>query len=172
MLSLGNSLEDRIDIEEIKEKHTIIEITEDLEVLETLQAVIILEGNISDLSMICELISKVRQKSTCYIWVMTTTEKSVGKLVYLQLGADEVFDFSRESKEIVFIVENSLLRLKKFQITEECVMGNHHTEELLKLIPTNVSVMIEGNKEIILTKLEFQMWNYYCDIKGRPLAMK
>ncbi|OJG91507.1 hypothetical protein RV15_GL000593 [Enterococcus silesiacus] len=157
MLSLGNTAENRIDIEEIKEKHTIIEITENLELLESFDAVIILEENISDLSRICELISKIRQRSTCYIWVMTVADQSVGKLVYLQLGADEVFDLSREAKEIAFIMENSMLRIKQLQVKKGSETENHHSDELLKLIPTNVSVMIEGNEEIVLTKLEFQM---------------
>lgn len=170
MLSLGTNAENRIDIEEIKQRHKIIEVTEELELVETLQAIIILEGNISNLSMICELISKIKKRSTCYIWIMTATEKSVGKLVYLQLGADEVFDLSREPKEISFIMENSLLRINQPHAKANLVTENYHEEELLKLIPTNVSVMMEGNKEIVLTKLEFQLLELLCRNQGLAVS--
>ncbi|MBO0441099.1 DNA-binding response regulator [Candidatus Enterococcus ikei] len=157
MLSLGKTAETRLDIEEIKQKHTIIELTEELEWLETLDAVILLEENISNLSGICELISKIKKRSTCYIWVMTATENSVGKLVYLQLGADEVFDLNRQVKEIEFIMENSLRRVNDLLAQESVTSKSHSNDELLKLISNNSSVLIEGNQEIVLTKLEFQM---------------
>lgn len=170
MLSLGNAEENRIDIEEIKQRHKIIEVTENLELLEVLHAIIILEENISNLSMICELISKIRQRSTCYIWIMTATEDSVGKLVYLQLGADEVFDLNREAKEISFIIENSLLRINGARVKESIATEAYHPDELLKLIPTNVSVLIEGYKEIVLTKLEFQMLELLLRNQGTAVS--
>lgn len=157
MLSLGKTAATRFDIEEIKQKHNIIELTEELEWLEKLDAIIILEENISNLSAICELISKIKKRSTCYIWVMIATENSVGKLVYLQLGADEVFDLNREAKEIGFIIENSLRRVNEPLANESVASESYPNNELLKLIPNNASVLIEGNQEIVLTKLEFQM---------------
>ena len=157
MLSLGNTIGNKIDLEAIKQKHKIIEITENLELLETLNAIIILEENITNLSVICELISNIKKRSACYIWIMTATEHSVGKLVYLQLGADEVFDLDRESKEVGFIMENSLLRITSEPVKEASLREGHPTGELLQLIPSNVSVLVEGKKEIVLTKLEFQM---------------
>ncbi|WP_375178503.1 DNA-binding response regulator [Enterococcus rotai] len=169
MLALRNASKNRIEIEEIKQKHTVIEITENLELLETIHAVVIVEEDIKDLSIICELISKIRNRSTCYIWIMTDTEHSVGKLVYLQLGADEVFDLSREAKEVVFIMENSLLRVGQNGV-EESIASENHAIELLKLIPTNASVIIEGTKEVVLTKLEFQLLELLLRYQGMAVS--
>ncbi|OJG26692.1 hypothetical protein RU98_GL000482 [Enterococcus caccae] len=157
MLSLGEATGNNINIEEINQKHKIIEMTANLEALETVHAIIILEEDINHLSMICELISKIKRKSACYIWIMTVSKNSVGKLVYLQLGADEVFDLNRGPKEITFIMENALLRINQKQEKGISTTEVHSNDKLLKLIPTNVSVLIGGTKEVVLTKLEFQL---------------
>lgn len=169
MLALRNTSKKRIEIDEIKQKHNVLEITENLELLETLHAVVIVEEDIRDLSRICELISKIKNSSICYIWIMTDTEHSVGKLVYLQLGADEVFDLSREVKEVVFIMENSLLRVGQNGV-EESIASENNAIELLKLIPANASVMIEGAKEVALTKLEFQLLELLLRYQGMAVS--
>jgi DNA-binding response OmpR family regulator len=139
------------------QKDNIIMLEENVEDIDKLHAVMIREEETSDLSIICDLISKIKKKSDCYIWIVTATENSVGKLVYLQLGADAVFGANREVKEINLITKNALSRIIQKKIegsSDEIPFGTRGTFELN---PSNISLFLDGKKEIILTRLEYQI---------------
>ena len=155
------SLNDReismIDFDMIKKIHKIIEITTDIENIEDLQAVIIQEEEITDMSTICEMILKIKQKSNCYIWIATVSENSVGKLVYLQLGADVVFGPDREVREVSLIVENALGRIASKNVDSSFVEKSIGKNGLFELNPSNLSVFLDEEKEVVLTRLEYKI---------------
>lgn len=75
-------------------------------------------------------------------------------MIYLRLGCDFVFN-SEEHKpeEVQLVVHNAMTRLKKEQILTP--QKNKATNEPLCLIPNNFSVVVDGKKEVRLTKLEY-----------------
>lgn len=158
LLHLNNKANSSTDSEVLKRSYNVIEITENIESIEELQAVIIEEEVVADISTICEMILKIKQRSNCYIWVFTATENSVGKLVYLQLGADEVFGADREVKEVGLVIENALCRIASQKIESHSVEIPLDKKEIFELNPSNISVFIDGEKEVVLTKLEYQIF--------------
>jgi len=128
--------------------------------LNKLQAIVAFENELSDLTKLCEMILKVREQSDCYIYIISTTSQDTGKIIYLRLGADFVFTKSHhELEEILLVMNNTFSRNQKDtnrSINEEEQKKNF---EKILLIPNNFSVLIEGNREVSLTRLEFQTLN-------------
>lgn len=157
LLGLKEPLNNVIDYEELSQKCDVVELEESIENIDNLHAVIIREEEASDLSSICDLIFKIKKKSDCYIWISTATESSVGKLVYLRLGADAVFGANKESKEVVLIMENALSRIEKEKEENSSIEAAYGKKDVFELNPSNISVFMEGGKEVVLTKLEYQI---------------
>lgn len=157
ILYLKEATDNVINHEFLNQKYNIIELTENVKKIDELHAVIIREEETSDLSIICDLILKIRKQSQCYIWISTASECSVGKLVYLQLGADQVFEADRESKEISLIIENALLRIEHENSQKQSIEEFSDTNNLFRLNSSNISVVIDGGNEVVLTKLEYKI---------------
>lgn len=125
--------------------------------LNKLQAIVAFENQLSDLTKLCEMILKVREQSDCHIYVISTTPHDTGKIIYLRLGVDFVFTKSHhELEEILLVMNNTFSRNQKEvnrSINEEEQKNN--LEKIL-LIHNNFSVLIEGDREVALTRLEFQ----------------
>ncbi|MBM7687458.1 transcriptional regulator [Enterococcus ureilyticus] len=157
ILYLNESTDNVINHEFLSQKYNIIELTEDSKPVDELHAVIIREEETSDLSTICDLILKIRKQSQCYIWVSTVTESSVGKLVYLQLGADQVFEANREIKEIGLIIDNALCRIGQENRPNQSIEEISENKSMFQLNSSNISVVIDGGNEVVLTKLEYKI---------------
>lgn len=157
ILYLNESTDNVINHEILSQKYNIIELTEDMKPSDNLHAVIIREEETSDLSTICDLILKIRKQSHCYIWVSTATESSVGKLVYLQLGADQVFEANRETKEISLIIDNALCRIGQEKQPTQSIEESSENKSMFQLNSSNISVVIDGGNEVVLTKLEYKI---------------
>ncbi|MGX7264614.1 winged helix-turn-helix domain-containing protein [Enterococcus crotali] len=119
---------------------------------EKLQGIIAFENELSDLNKICELILNMKENSDCYIWIISTATKEIGKMVYLQLGADMVFANETKVEEIQLVIHNMLSRVA--QVIEPVV---EQETAALQMIHSNFSALLEGGKEVPLTRLEFQI---------------
>ncbi|MEI5990123.1 hypothetical protein A5881_001616 [Enterococcus termitis] len=157
ILYLKEPTDNVISHEILSPKYNIIELTESSKPSNELHAVIIREEEISDLSTICDLILKIRKQSQCYIWISTATENSLGKLVYLQLGADQVFEANREEKEISFIIDNALCRIGLENKVSQSIEEASANKNMFQLNSSNISVVIDGGDEVVLTKLEYKI---------------
>lgn len=122
------------------------------------QAVLIFENELSDLNKICELIITLRKSSNCRIFVISTASQEIGKMAYLQLGADIVFNQGQSTpEEVQLIISNALRREAELSLEIKSEGERARESNLLQLIPGNLSVLIEGKKEVPLTRLEYQV---------------
>lgn len=132
--------------------------------LNKLQAIVAFENELSDLTGLCEMILKVREQSECYIYIISTTAHDTGKLIYLRLGADFVFSERYHELEEILLVMNSTFSRNQKGINS---LSNEEDEEeknsKIRLIPSNSSVLIEGSREVSLTRLEYQTLNLLAE---------
>ena len=63
----------------------------------------------------CELLMTIRKQSDLPIWLFSRTEaiSKVNRIIYLQLGADGVFDHSYDRQECMLSMSNLLQRVKR-----------------------------------------------------------
>lgn len=122
--------------------------------LTDIDAIIIEESTITELSSICKNILKLRTVLNKLIWVILTDEEEARtkKKIYLQLGADGVSIYEEEfvlqfSNILKRIEDNNVVKNRELEVA---------TVPLLELLPDNLSVLRKGKDEISLTKLEFK----------------
>ncbi|WP_348921141.1 response regulator transcription factor [Enterococcus rotai] len=121
----------------------------------------------------CELILELRRGFRGLIWVVSQSISKSSKLVYLQLGADGIADKEMEQEETVLQISNLLRRIYSKSIADEEGEGLTDRVSLnnsFDVVPENLSIMIEGYKEIGLTKLEFQIISYLIDRLGKAVT--
>ncbi|WP_256924823.1 winged helix-turn-helix domain-containing protein [Candidatus Enterococcus mansonii] len=138
-----------------------------------MDALIIEETSTLGLKGTCELILELRRNFKALIWVVSQNISKTSKMVYLQLGADGVTDKEVEQEESIIQLSNLLKRVKEKTTTNDekkKIVDIKHSEGSLDLIPENLSVMVEGQKEICLTKLEFQIISYLINHSGKAVT--
>ncbi|OJG66184.1 hypothetical protein RV09_GL001033 [Enterococcus moraviensis] len=119
-------------------------------------AFIIEESTVAELSRVCQNILELRMRLNKLIWVLlidNDEETKTKKKIYLQLGADGVSAYEEE-----FALQFSNI-LKRIEAKEHSIVLDtvSKTGPLLELLPENLSVLREGKVEISLTKLEFKV---------------
>lgn len=135
--------------------------TQLLDQLSHLDGVVIIEENKEKLSDVCELIMVIKKQSSCFIWVVLSSEKEMDKLVCLQLGADFIFDKESSKMEKELIVKNALQRsgilAENQQNSDKSGTYPLKNKVSFRLISDNFSVVLNDEVEVLLTKLEFQL---------------
>lgn len=116
-------------------------------------AILIIEQNVQDILMICELIFLIKKKCTPLIWVISHKNNHMNQIIYLQLGIDGVIDNELDSEVIKLSLINTLKRYKK--------NGKSQVDKIsdvldIQLLPANGSVLL-NDLEICLTQFEFKV---------------
>ncbi|MBO0473889.1 winged-helix domain-containing protein [Enterococcus ureasiticus] len=146
----------RIETLEGFNEHILLRTTEELfDELYCLDGLIIVERQ-PKLSTVCELILEIKKYSDCYIWIDSLSKKETEKIIYLQLGADYVFNENITNIEKKLIVRNASQRVQG-------VIDRHHSiqelrseqTENIRLMADNMSIIINDTVEVLLTKSEF-----------------
>lgn len=121
-----------------------------------LKAIIAFENDIKDIPKLCELLILAKEFQDCYVFIISTVSLDTGSMVYLRLGCDFVFNLEEQTVEEVFLViQNALARLKN--AGEDSVKHEKKTDSPLLLIHDNFSVLVAGETEVSLTKLEYKV---------------
>ncbi|WP_236671864.1 winged helix-turn-helix domain-containing protein [Enterococcus sp. BWB1-3] len=141
--------------------------------LSSLEGIVLEETSATDVSWVCNLLMKIREKSDVLVWVLSpnTAVPKTMRIVYLQLGADGVVDSSNDLDEFSLIVKNALERHKMMEFStiegtqvinesDSVSRKKNEAETNFELLPKNLSVRLKDGKEIDLTKLEFMTIQY------------
>lgn len=120
-----------------------------IEASRNLDALIVRCDFTADIGNICELLIEIKKQSNTLIWILSEDLPNTTRIIFLQLGADGIINAQIEPDEYTLILRNSLKR---------CAVSENVEEKMdeFKLVPNNLSVVIEGSEEISLTKLEFK----------------
>lgn len=124
---------------------------------EEIDALLIFEDT---MSITCHWLIKLTQKVDVPIYLVTNGQDAHSNIVYLQLGVEACFSAKSEPEELYLTLNNLIARQMK---DEEQRLNDTLNKQLLtvktlglEIIPRNLSVVIDGVKEIILTKKEYQ----------------
>lgn len=129
---------------------TSVEIDELLSTEEEISAIVIKEES---MQKTCSWLMKLTEKIAVPIYILSTNGDSETNVVYLKLGVKICFSVDINTEELFHTLKNLL-----YNEHEEPLKVERKDKKLagLKLIPSNLSVLINGEKEIILTRKEFQ----------------
>lgn len=124
-------------------------------------AIIINIGD-EDSYAVCETITSIRNSrfGLLPIWIFGERELTYERLLFLQLGANGVFDQTYSLSELFLSIDNSIKY--PYQLREQMNSGIDSGDESsdLKLIHSNFAVSLDGNSEIELTKMEFKLLEF------------
>ncbi|WP_207696221.1 hypothetical protein DOK67_0002047 [Enterococcus sp. DIV0212c] len=119
----------------------------------------------------CWLIELARH-SNAPIYLLSKDNDSHSNIVYLQLGVEACFSEKIDSEELTLTLENLLTSYYMYrQQLGNTEIGTDTLQSLgLELVPTNSSVIIDGETEIILTKKEFQALEILYNNPSRAIS--
>lgn len=117
-----------------------------------ISSLVILSENPSNFRSVCEWIASAQEQSAVFTWVFSPNCTEGEKDIFLQLGANGVVDQSGRINELILLVRNFFLR--KERTPTNTIWSESHDKLAMK--EANLSIIIDGEKEISLTKLEFQ----------------
>lgn len=144
-----------------------INIREQFVYQENFDAIIICEDNMSEA---CFWLMELKKNVNVPIYLLTALDESRSNIVYLQLGAQACFPTTMEAEELYYTLTNLL--------THNLNASSHLPKKTsavskgkeIELIPRNLSVLIDGQTEVSLTKKEFSTLEILCNSPGRTIS--
>lgn len=129
--------------------------------LEQIDLLLYIEETSAQIREICEKLVVLKDKANFLSWVWTQDNDRMNRLVYLNLGADYVICSDMNQAEGLLIMTNAIKRNQKYTSEQKVTLksGIHK----LELIERNNSVLIGGEKEVLLTRIEFRILNVLYD---------
>ncbi|ALS36545.1 two-component system response regulator VicR [Enterococcus rotai] len=129
--------------------------------LNELDAILIKKNDILSSTTIFRLLIEIRKKTTKFLWILSEVKENSERTLFLELGANMVFDSSNNLDEVALIISNNLCTVKG-EMKEQIFFSKSFSKKKkngasFKLIPQNLSVLLGDEEEIYLTKQEFKI---------------
>lgn len=134
-----------------------------------IDGVIIFDEEQKNVGETCNLILKIKDASIPFIWTFSKEIPEVNRLVYLQLGAMGNFHENCEPEELRLIIRNTMMSRNNITETKKREMPKKPSHGF-ELLSDNRSVLLGGDKEIGLTKLEYQLLELLFKKEGRAVT--
>ncbi|WP_207695299.1 hypothetical protein DOK67_0000840 [Enterococcus sp. DIV0212c] len=154
-----HSIEKECSVEEIDQK-----ITEPQ--LEKMDGVIIFSENDDTICAASEMILKIRERSNVFIWIIAQNMNNISKVVFLQLGADGIFD---DEQSIDIIRLTTINALKKRMIKQQEIVIEEESTAIT-LDNRNQVMKIDGKPTAPLTNLEYRALQVLVDNLGNTVT--
>lgn len=129
--------------------YTVQEITRK-DQLKNIDSLVISSDNQADFFQLCEWLINVREMKGCFVWVYTPKFGDQEREAFLQLGANAVIDNPDRIGEISFLIKNTQARLMP-------LINQNAGFYPLVLNELNMSIVLDGESEVLLTRLEYQI---------------
>ncbi|MBL1226780.1 winged helix-turn-helix transcriptional regulator [Enterococcus sp. BWR-S5] len=137
------------------------------EKIRQIDGVIIFDENQENVGGVCNLILSIKKESQALVWTASKNISSINRLVYLQLGVSGNIEQKCDPEELRLIIRNSLGSEKKEDGKQT---GEENLNFAIQLNSANQSVSIEGQEEIDLTRMEFQILNVLYENRGKAMS--
>lgn len=155
----NNGLPDNRHVEVLKsdESFSLLEmpLKNNVEEVGEMDALIIQSDSEGEVGKVCELLIKIRKHTSALIWIFSDELPKTTRIILLQLGADGIVDSQIDPEEYQLILKNSLRHGALQNMSPALAEAASGVKEF-KLVPSNLSVVVDGNREVGLTKLEFK----------------
>ncbi|MBP1047942.1 response regulator transcription factor [Enterococcus sp. BWM-S5] len=153
-----------------KEHYQVVSIESEQNLDDTIRqvdGVIIFDENQENVGGVCNLILSIKKESQALVWTASRNIPSVNRLVYLQLGASGNIEQKCDPEELRLIIRNTL---NSSQRDKEKATKKEKPAVDIQLNHANQSVSIEGEKEVSLTRLEFQIFGVLYENCGKAMS--
>ncbi|MGM0219448.1 winged helix-turn-helix domain-containing protein [Enterococcus sp. AZ126] len=136
----------------------------EVEEIQGMDAIIIEEMSSENIGRTCELIIKMKNYTTGMIWIVSKNSKKNNRIIYLQLGASATVDTRIEPDEFSLLIRKSFDRV--YTKSEATFIDRHMNKPIedsktekpeVELLSNVMGVKIAGQKEILLTRLEYKV---------------
>ncbi|WP_086315239.1 hypothetical protein A5821_002681 [Enterococcus sp. 7F3_DIV0205] len=132
--------------------------------------------NVNQIGVICESIIKIREQTSALLWILSENTDKSTRIVYMKLGADGIINASVDSDELSLFIHGNLNRYsnrnqKRLSSYEDKALQEvNEPKNKVELIHSNFSVLLNGNQEVSLTKLEFRTIELLSNHAGQALT--
>lgn len=176
-LSLSEN-SDKTYIDQLKMKFKEITLLKREEILQEknfdLDVLIIRDDENQWVGNICEMIISFKQNSNVLLWVVSEELEQANRSIYIRLGADGILGNEGEPENLSNLISNMLTSVNKIcEINSgaEMELNMEATKESpFKLVNSNLSVIVNGEDEISLTKLEFLTIEFLYTNLGKAVS--
>ncbi|MGX7149434.1 winged helix-turn-helix domain-containing protein [Enterococcus ureasiticus] len=128
-------------------------------------AIIIQETN---MPTTCNWLIELTKNTYSPIYLLSKEGDFHANIVYLQLGIKICFSSEIYPEELLLTLNNLLTDSQPFSDALE--QGYPINSDAFILLPNNLSVVIDGEREVPLTKKEFQTMEILCNNPGRAIS--
>ncbi|MFD2305176.1 winged helix-turn-helix domain-containing protein [Enterococcus termitis] len=126
-----------------------------------------------DLIKVCELILMIRKKSDAVLWLVAQGTIVERQSIYMELGVDGIMETRNSIDEMILTTVNLIKRLEQL-IQKKSNDSFYPSKQLLEtrfqLIPNKSVLLIDGEKEINLTRREYQLFDLLSSSKEKMLT--
>lgn len=152
------------------------------QVSQEIDCVIIPDSSSDDntMSLTLKNIIEIKAVTNKLVWVLTNEMNSIKNIVFLKLGVDGILPMNDFPEEFLLVIKNALHRQQNEQIghdqrsmkaTFEQENGPLSTHRI-ELYPNNLSVAINGHKEVSLTRLEYRTFEILYKQRNKAVTYK
>ncbi|ALS01358.1 hypothetical protein ATZ33_08255 [Enterococcus silesiacus] len=133
-------------------------------------ALVILEAT---MALTCSWLIELRKHFNGPIYLLSMENDSYSKVTYLHLGVEACFPADIDNEEFFLTLGNLLTSYQTNKLIQNSALLKKKDPVqtgVIQLIPSNLSVIIEGEKVIDLTKKEFQIMKILYDNSCRAIS--
>lgn len=143
---------------------------------QSVDMVLLQENATDDFKDICEQILLTTRQTDSLIWILSTSFVQVNRVIYLQLGADQIINLKQE-ETVSFLLQlkNSVNKMKKNTSSAEFIHDPStvtKNADALQLLPESLSVILDNQRGIQLTPLEFSTLSILKENAGELMTYK
>lgn len=144
------------------------------DVCQKVDGLILFDEHQESVGAVCNMILTIKKESPVLMWTVSRGVSPVNRLVYLRLGVLGNIELQCEPEELCLIIQNSLnSRLHSTLVDKRAVevhsAASEQETQKLSLNSVNQSVWL-GDKEVSLTRLEFQILNLLYQNSGQAIT--
>lgn len=136
---------------------------------ENLDAIIIFEETMSEA---CFWLMKLKKHVNVPIYLLSVIDESRSNIVYLQLGAEACFSMKMESEELYYTLANLFSHHSDKSSHPSAKTSTSSKQKAIELMPRNLSVLIDGKKEVSLTKKEYNALELLFNSPGQTISYR
>lgn len=143
----------------------------DLENTDAYDLIILLEHGVEYVGKICGQLMKVKREMDALIWVWSTSQNEMNRMVYLKLGADGIITEMLNKEEWLLIMENALKRSKQENLLEDPAYDSTKQQVCgITMNHRNRSLISGENEEVQLTSFEYKIMDLLYQNAGETVT--
>lgn len=133
--------------------------------------IILLEHGLEYVGKICGQLMKVKREMDALIWVWSTSQNEMNRMVYLKLGADGIITEKLGKEEWLLIMDNALKRNTGEALVEGAGSDSINSSKSgVTMNHRNRSIISADDEEVQLTSFEYKIMDLLFQNAGETVT--